>query len=131
MQGVAGLWLINLEELPSCVPMVQAALYQLALERKVGEYELPEGASLIACGTLRRIVDMHPMSRIDDLMHWNFIPTILGVTPGQTHLAVSRPEPERRASSSSTPIDTPWATQSSASQRTPDTAQMRLRPARR
>ena len=45
-----GLWLINLEELPSCVPMVQAALYQLALERKVGEYELPEGASLIACG---------------------------------------------------------------------------------
>ena len=41
-----GLWLINLEELPSCVPMVQAALYQLALERKVGEYELPEGASL-------------------------------------------------------------------------------------
>ena len=45
-----GLWLINLEELPSCMPMVQAALYQLALERKVGEYELPEGASLIACG---------------------------------------------------------------------------------
>ena len=30
--------------------MVQAALYQLALERKVGEYALPEGASLIACG---------------------------------------------------------------------------------
>ena len=48
--GDTGLWLINLEELPSCVPMVQAALYQLALERKVGEYELPEGASLIACG---------------------------------------------------------------------------------
>ena len=46
----AGLWLINLEELPSCVPMVQAALYQLALERKVGEYALPDGASLIACG---------------------------------------------------------------------------------
>ena len=49
-----GLWLINLEELPSCVPMVQAALYQLALERKVGEYELPEGASLIACGSVLR-----------------------------------------------------------------------------
>ena len=48
--GDTGLWLINLEELPSCVPMVQAALYQLALERKVGEYALPEGASLIACG---------------------------------------------------------------------------------
>ena len=48
--GDTGLWLINLEELPSCVPMVQAALYQLAVERKVGEYELPDGASLIACG---------------------------------------------------------------------------------
>ena len=46
----AGLWLINLEELPSAVPMVQAALYQLVLDRKVGEYELPEGAALIACG---------------------------------------------------------------------------------
>ena len=45
-----GLWLINLEELPSAVPMVQAALYQLFLERKCGEYALPEGASLIACG---------------------------------------------------------------------------------
>ena len=31
------------------MPMVQAALYQLTLERKIGEYELPEGASLIAC----------------------------------------------------------------------------------
>ena len=45
-----GRWLINLEELPSAVPMVQAALYQLVLDRKVGEYELPEGALLIACG---------------------------------------------------------------------------------
>ena len=44
-------WLINLEELPSAVPVVQAALYQLVLYRKVGEYELPEGAALIACGT--------------------------------------------------------------------------------
>ena len=35
--------------------MVQAALYQLVLDRKVGGYEIPEGASLIACGTrLRR-----------------------------------------------------------------------------
>lgn len=45
-----GRWLINLEELPSAAPMVQAALYQLVLDRAVGEYELPEGASLIACG---------------------------------------------------------------------------------
>ena len=57
-----GRWLINLEELPSTVRMVQAALYQLVLDRKVGEYELPEGAALIACGnreTDRSVV--HPM----------------------------------------------------------------------
>ena len=46
----AGRWLINLEELPSAVQMGQAAVYQLVLDRKVGEYELPEGALLIACG---------------------------------------------------------------------------------
>ena len=44
------LWLVNLEELPSGVPMVQAALFQLVRDRKCGEYELPEGASIMACG---------------------------------------------------------------------------------
>ena len=44
------LYLVNLEELPSAVPMVQAALFQLVRDRKCGEYELPEGASLMACG---------------------------------------------------------------------------------
>ena len=44
-----GRWLINLEELPSAVPMVQAALYRLVLDRKVGEYELPEGAAPRGC----------------------------------------------------------------------------------
>ena len=44
------LFLVNLEELPSCVPMVQAAMFQLVRDRKCGEYSLPEGASLMACG---------------------------------------------------------------------------------
>ena len=43
-------FLINLEELPSAVPMVQAALYQLVHDRKIGEYSLPPEATLIACG---------------------------------------------------------------------------------
>ena len=43
-------YLINLEELPSATPMVQAALYQLVLDRACGEYRLPVGASIIACG---------------------------------------------------------------------------------
>ena len=80
-----GRWLINLEELPSAVPMVQAALYQLVLDRKVAEYELPEGASLIACGnreTDRGVVHRMPTPlasrfvhldiRVDaeDWLHW-------------------------------------------------------------
>ena len=43
-------YLVNLEELPSAVPMVQASLFQLVRDRKCGEYELPEGASIMACG---------------------------------------------------------------------------------
>ena len=42
--------LINLEELPAAPPMVQAALYQLVLDRACGEYRLPDGAAMIACG---------------------------------------------------------------------------------
>ena len=44
------MWLINLDELSSAPPMVQAALYQLVLDRQVGEYVLPAGARLMACG---------------------------------------------------------------------------------
>ena len=44
------LYLVNLEELPSCVPMMQASMYQIVRDRKCGEYTLPEGASVMACG---------------------------------------------------------------------------------
>ena len=42
--------LINLEELPSAPPMVQAALYQLTLDRALGEAKLPDGAFIMGCG---------------------------------------------------------------------------------
>ena len=45
-----GKFLINLEELPAAPGPVQTALYQLVLDRKMGEYELPEGAAVMACG---------------------------------------------------------------------------------
>ena len=67
-----GLWLINLEELASAVPMVQAALYQLVLDRQVGEYELPEGASLIACSnreTDRGVVHRMPAPLASRFVH--------------------------------------------------------------
>ena len=52
--------------------MVQAALYQLFLERKCGEYELPEGASLIACGNRsqdRAVVHSMPTPLSNRLVH--------------------------------------------------------------
>ena len=48
-------FLINLEELPAAPQIVQAALYQLVLDRQIGEYRLPPGARIIACGN--RITD--------------------------------------------------------------------------
>ena len=52
--------------------MVQAALYQLVLDRKVGEYELPEGASPIACGnreTDRGVVHRMPTPLASRFVH--------------------------------------------------------------
>ena len=43
-------YLINIEELPAAPPLIQTALYQLMLDRRCGEYELPPGASVVACG---------------------------------------------------------------------------------
>lgn len=38
------------DELNAAPPLVQASLYQLVLDRRVGEYELPKGWSIIAAG---------------------------------------------------------------------------------
>lgn len=42
--------IIMLDEISSAPPMVQSAAYQLILDRKLGEYVLPEGAALVAAG---------------------------------------------------------------------------------
>jgi hypothetical protein len=42
--------IIFLDEMPSAVPSVQAACYQLILNRKIGEYKLPEKVDIIAAG---------------------------------------------------------------------------------
>ena len=41
---------IMLDELSSAPPLIQAAAYQLILDRRIGDYVLPEGASIIAAG---------------------------------------------------------------------------------
>lgn len=42
--------ILFLDELPSAPPAVQAAAYQLILNRSVGEYKLPDGVDIIAAG---------------------------------------------------------------------------------
>ena len=99
-----GRWLINLEELPSAVPMVQASLYQLVLDRKVGEYELPEGASLIACGNRQsdrgvvhrmptplasRFVHLEIRVDAEDWLHWG---ASNGISPETLFFIQMRPE---------------------------------------
>ena len=42
--------ILFLDELSAAPPLVQASLYQLVLDRRVGEYQLPEGWRIIAAG---------------------------------------------------------------------------------
>jgi hypothetical protein len=42
--------ILFLDELNTAAPMVQASAYQLILDRKVGEYELPDGWAIVAAG---------------------------------------------------------------------------------
>lgn len=42
--------IVNLDEITTAPDSVQAALYQLVLDRRIGDYHLPEKASVIACG---------------------------------------------------------------------------------
>ena len=46
----SGTGIISLEELPSAPPLVQVSAYQLTLDRKVGEYTLPDGYYVTATG---------------------------------------------------------------------------------
>lgn len=45
-----GRGILFLDELNAAPPLVQAACYQLILDRKLGEYELPDGWAIIAAG---------------------------------------------------------------------------------
>ena len=42
--------ILFLDELNSAAPSVQSSAYQLILDRKVGEYELPDGWAIVAAG---------------------------------------------------------------------------------
>lgn len=42
--------IILLDELPAAPPMMQAAFYQLVLDRRIGEYQLPDGWAVFGAG---------------------------------------------------------------------------------
>lgn len=46
----SGNGILFLDELNAAPPLVQAACYQLVLDRKVGEYRLPDGWAIVAAG---------------------------------------------------------------------------------
>jgi len=73
--------ILFLDELNSAPPSVQAAIYQLVLDRRMGEYELPKGWRIICAGNrvsdrgvvfrlptplANRMVHLHVQARFDD-----------------------------------------------------------------
>lgn len=63
---------IFLDELTSAVPAVQAAMYQLILDFRIGDYVLPEGWAIMATGnrkTDRSVVHEMPSALANRLIH--------------------------------------------------------------
>ncbi len=88
--------IVFLDELNSAPPLVQAACYQLVLDRRVGEYILPDGWTVIAAGNgerdrsvthrmptalANRMVHIDMQTSVDDWLIWaeksNIRPEIL------------------------------------------------------
>jgi MoxR-like ATPase len=79
--------ILFLDELNSAAPSVQASAYQLILDRKVGEYELPDGWAIVAAGNregdrgvtykmplplANRFVHLEMEVNVDDWKQWAY-----------------------------------------------------------
>jgi hypothetical protein len=67
--------ILFLDELNSAPPLVQASAYQLILNRKIGEYTLPQGWDIIAAGnreTDKAITHRMPSPLANRFIHLNF-----------------------------------------------------------
>ena len=82
-----GSGILFLDELNSAPPAVQASAYQLILDRKVGEYSLPDGWAIVAAGNregdrgvvyrmpsplANRFVHLDMQVSVDDWREWAF-----------------------------------------------------------
>ena len=71
--------LINIEELTSAKQDMQSALYQLILNRQCGDYKLPEGARMMACGNRyndRGVTHKMPTPLASRFIHVQLVPSV-------------------------------------------------------
>ncbi|WP_243546234.1 AAA family ATPase [Pseudodesulfovibrio tunisiensis] len=64
-----------LDELNAAPPLVQAACYQLVLDRRIGEYELPDGWTVVAAGNResdRAVTHRMPSALANRFVHLDF-----------------------------------------------------------
>lgn len=67
--------LLFLDELNAAPPLVQASCYQLVLDRRLGEYELPPGWSIVAAGNResdRAVTHRMPSALANRFVHLDF-----------------------------------------------------------
>ncbi|NKB55094.1 MAG: MoxR family ATPase [Alphaproteobacteria bacterium] len=71
--------ILFLDELNAAPPLVQAACYQLVLDRKLGEYTLPDGWAVLAAGnreTDRAVTSRMPSALANRFIHLDFEPDL-------------------------------------------------------
>ena len=71
--------ILFLDELNTAPPLVQAACYQLILDRKLGEYILPDGWTIIAAGNResdRAVTHRMPSALANRMVHLEFEPDL-------------------------------------------------------
>jgi hypothetical protein len=102
--------ILFLDELNSAPPSVQAAIYQLVLNRKMGEYELPEQWRIVCAGNrvsdrgvvfrlptplANRMVHLHVQARFDDFKLFaikaNLHPFVIGFLGFRPDLLATEP----------------------------------------
>lgn len=70
-----GQGILFLDELNAAPPLVQAACYQLVLDRQIGEYHLPDGWSIVAAGNReqdRAVTHKMPSALANRFVHIDF-----------------------------------------------------------
>ncbi|MGE4293226.1 MAG: AAA family ATPase [Desulfovibrio sp.] len=70
-----GRGIVFLDELNAAPPLVQAACYQLILDRRIGEYVLPDGWTVVAAGnreTDRAVTHRMPSALANRMVHLHF-----------------------------------------------------------